>query len=295
MIRRVVLTIIACSVAALAAAAVPATTEVPAESPQARAARYYAEGLELPLMQLRRGALLLQICLRRLRTACSKQQRELAAKNHTLVLLDELTLFAPSRDADPAAGLTRAADLKQSIAATSDALLREANAYDRQLLARYGAALNTCPGDYDLETYNRSLDALTSVELREFQGMTEPDYASALIAIGETKAEAMKKLRDLPAADCTAIAELGQLMMELMNFKLQPWTHEERRIAEQYRPLDFNAPPKPPTDDAPPVGLAHSVAGNFITVVATELQLKAFPATAPRIKAIAEAEGIHEN
>jgi hypothetical protein len=286
MILRAVLVIIACSVAALASA------EVLPENARARAARYYANGLEQPLMQLRRGALLLQACTGRLRSACSKEQRGLASKNHTIALLDELTLFPQRPAEDPAAGVKRPVQLRERISVTSDALLREANAYDRQTIARYGAALQTCPGDYDVERYDRLLDALTSVELREFQGLTEPRYADALIVMGIAKKHELETLRALPTGDCAAILDVGHLLMELMDSKLKPWMHEDPRIANQDRQFDFNAALKPPPEDAPPPGLAHSVAGNFITVVATELQLRAFPETAPRIKSIADAEGL---
>ena len=140
MVRRTALTIIACTAAALAAADAPAPSP---ESPRTRAAHYYAAGLERPLMQLRRGALLSQACTTRLRSACTKEQRAFAAKNHTLALLDELTLFPQRPAEDPLAGVRRAADLRDEMAATSAALLAEANAYDRQLLVRYGAALRT--------------------------------------------------------------------------------------------------------------------------------------------------------
>lgn len=282
MILRVLLTIIACSVTLAAAT----------ETPQARAARYYAAGLELPLLQLRHGAQLLRTCATRLRAACSKQQRELAAKNRTLALLNELSLFPRPTDAD-SADLKRAADLRQRIQDTSDALLQDANVYDRLLLVRYGAALETCPGDYDLATYNQTLEKLTSAELREFQGVAEPDVANVITAMNQARREEAERLRSLPPEDCAAVVDVGQLLMELMTSKLEPWTHADRRIADQDRRLQFDATPKPPRDDTLPPGLANSVAGNFITVVATELQLKVFPETAPRIKAIAEAEGFH--
>jgi hypothetical protein len=283
MILRAVLVIIACSAAA------PAPAEGPAETARARAARYYADGLQQPLLQLRRGVLLLQTCATRLRSACSKEQRTLAARNHTIALLDELTLFPERPAEDPAAGVQRPAQLREKISVTSDALLRESNAYDRQIIVRYGAALNTCPGDYEVERYSRLLDALTSLELREFQGLAEPDYAEALVAMGTAEKREAQALRALSPDDCAEILAVGQLLMELMDSKLQPWAHADR--GDQNRTFDFDAARKPPQKDAPPPGLAHSIAGNFITVVATELQLRAFPETASRIKAIAEVEG----
>jgi hypothetical protein len=277
------------------ALALGATAAHAADTAQARAARYYADGLEHPLMQLRRGALLMQACATRLHGACSKEQRTLAANNHTIALLDELTLFPQRPSDDPTAGVKRAVDLRQKIAATSTALLTDASTYDRLILVRYAAALGTCPGDYDAQQYRHSLDALTAAELRDFQGVAELDYAPALTAMGIAEQQVADALRAMPPEDCAAILDVGQLLMELMNSKLEPWTHDKRRMANQYRPFDFSATLQPTRDDAPPPGLAHSVTGNFIAVVATELQLKVFPETAPRIKALAEAEGIGEN
>jgi hypothetical protein len=284
MIFRALLAVIATCAASMAAG------DAPADTAAARAARYYAAGLELPLLQLRRGVLLLQACTARLRSACTKEQRALAARNHTVALLDELTLFPQRPDADPVGGVQRAVDLRERISATSDALLRDANAYDREILARYGAALDTCPGDYEVERYHRLLDALISVELRRFQGVAEPDYAAASIAMRNIRTREAATLRSLPANDCAAILDVGHLLMELMDSKLQPWTRADQRVANPGREFDFDAALKPPPDDAPAPGLVHSITGNFITVVATELQLRAFPESAPRIKAIAEIE-----
>jgi hypothetical protein len=69
------------------------------ETPEARAARFYAAGLEAPLLELRKGAMLVDTCTHRLRSACSKEQRALASKSQTLTLLDALTLF-PQRPAE---------------------------------------------------------------------------------------------------------------------------------------------------------------------------------------------------
>lgn len=257
---------------------------------KAGAARFYAAGLETPLLELRRGAMLLETCTTRLRRACSKEQRRLAAANHTLALLDELTLF-PQRPVDTNA--KSAGELKTGITAAGAALLRTAGVYDRLLIARYGAVLQVCPGDADPKQ-RAALDALTAVDLRQFQALDGADFDAAIHEIADAEARAVETLRAMPAADCDAALTLGQLLMEMINGKLEPWTHVERRMASAYRPYDFDAALKPPPVDAPTRDVAISVAGNFVTLVATELQLTVFPETAPRIKAIAEAEGIHE-
>lgn len=282
------LPIIACS--ALLATSAAAQS---ADTPRTRAAKFYAAGLEEPLMELRRGALLIQSCAKRLRGACTKEQRELSAKSRTVMLLDALTLF-PARPDDPTADVARAADLKQRIAESGTRLMRAAGEYDRALIARYGAALRVCPGDSGAGT-RESLDALTTVDLRQFQGLEGADYDAARAAIASLETEATATLRAWPAEDCDAALTAGLLLMEMINAKLEPWTLENRRLAEANRTFDFNAPPPKPVSAEPPTrDVALSVAGNFVTLVATELQLRVFPETGPRIKAIAEAEGIRE-
>ena len=286
MIERRVLMIITCSV--LAASSAVASDD---ESPRVRAARYYATGIETPLLELRRGAILARICATRLQRACSKEQRRLAARSRSLELLDELTLFAQRPREDVSA--SNSVDLKRRIAETGAALVRSAGEYDRQLMARYGAALRVCPGDFG-PRYRESLDALAVDDLRRFQGLEGPELDAARAALIAAEAEAADTLRRLPTPDCEAVLTLGQLLMEMMNAKLEPWTRDNRRAGGGDPRFDFDAAREPPVDDAPTREVAVSVAGNFVTVVATELQLTVFPETAPRIKAIAEAEGIRE-
>jgi len=288
MIIRFVLPIIACcSLTAIAAAQ-------SGDTPAIRAARFYAAGLERPLLELRTGAELLQICTTRLRRACSKEQRRLAAGTRTLTLLDELTLF-PQRPASDAVAAADAAELKHKIGVAGAALMRAAGEYDAALISRYAAALRVCPGDLG-PRHRESLDALTAVDLRQFRALDGADFDRARDEITAMEAGATDALRTLPPEDCDAILTLGQLVMEMLNGKLEPWTHENRRVANANPRFDFNAAQRPerPVDDSPTRDVALSIAGNFVTVVATELQLRVFPETAPRIKAIAEAEGIYE-
>jgi hypothetical protein len=286
MIERRALLIIACSTL-MAASAVA----VPDESPRVRAARYYAAGIETPLLELRRGALLVQTCATRLRRACSKEQRRLAGSTGSLALLDELTLFPQRPTGDVSA--KNMEELKQRMAEARAALMRSAGDYDRQLMARYGAALRVCPGDFG-PRYRESLDALAAADMRWFQELEGPDIDAARAALGTAESAAADELRKLPAPDCEAALILGQLLMEMMNAKLEPWTHDNRRAGGVDPQFDFDAARKPPADDTPTRDVAVSIAGNFVTVVATELQLTVFPETGPRIKAIAEAEGIRE-
>lgn len=262
----------------------------------ASAARFYAAGLETPLLELRRGALLLETCTTRMRRACSKEQRRLASTHRAVSLLDELTLFPQRTSGDVPA--QNAAELKQQIVASGTALMHAASDYDLVLFARYGAALRVCTGDSGAG-YREPLDALITVDLRQFLGLDGAEFDRARDTITAQETQAADALRALPPAGCEAVLTVGLLLMEFMNGKLEPWTHENQRQAMTDPRFEFNAaakPVKPPVGDiAPTRDLAISVAGNFVTLVATELQLRVFPDTGPRIKAIAEAAGIFEN
>lgn len=290
MAARLALIIIACCAVTTAVRA----AEPAADTPRIRAAKYFAAGLEQPLLEMRKAAQLLQACATRLRKACSREQRRLAASNRTISLLDALTLFPQRPAEDAAAGVTKAAELEERIGAASADLTRAANDYDRLLLARYAAALRTCPGETD--TAHResleALEALTIVDLRDFQGLDGADYDRARQALTSAEAQAAETLRGMPAEDCSAALTVGQLLMELMNGKLQPWTREDRRVANVDREFDFNAALRPKHDEAPTHEVAASIAGNFVTVVATELQLAVYPESAARIKAIGDEAGI---
>jgi len=187
--------------------------------------------------------------------------------------------------------VTRAALLKERIADAGASLLRAAGEYDRTLIARYGAALRVCPGDSGIR-YRESLEALAVTDLRQFQGLDGAAYDAARASISDAEAEAAEILRKVPAGDCDAVLTAGQLLMEMMNAKLEPWTRENARVGNARPEFDFNAARKPPPDATPTRDVAVSIAGNFVTLVATELQLQVFPDTAARIKAIAVAEGI---
>lgn len=264
--------------------------------PMASAARFYAAGLETPLLELRRGALLIDTCTTRMRRACSKEQRQLAPTHRATSLLDELTLFPQRTSGDVPA--QNATELKQQIAASGTALMRAAGDYDLVLFARYGAALRACTGDGGAG-YREPLDALIAVDLRQFLGLDGEEFDHARDTITAQEAKAADTLRALPPADCEAVLTVGLLLMEFMNGKLEPWTHENQRQAKTDPRFDFNTVVKsvkpPPGEVAPTRDLAISIAGNFVTLVATELQLRVFPETGPRIKAIAEAQGIFEH
>jgi hypothetical protein len=250
-------------------------------------ARYYAAGLELPLLELRRGAMLLDACASRLKRACSKQQRTLAANSRTLTLLDELTLF-PQRPADDVAvGITKARDLKERIASTSDTLWREATAYDRSLLARYGATLRACP-DQAAAGQRASLDELIRLNLTGFQALAGDELARATEDITRHESAIAAELQRGPAEHCAAARDLGEYLMQLMYAKLQRWNGEDAFVANESPSFDFRQPVKPTVVEPPSLEVSRAIAGNFVSVVATELQISAHPDSESRIKAIAD-------
>jgi hypothetical protein len=211
-----------------------------------------------------------------------------------LALLDALTLFPQRLDADPVASVAKPKDLRQKIQGTSAALLQAAGEYDARLFARYGATLAACPYETPT-TYSQSLEMLVQLDLGSFQALG-PDVPSATTRIAEETAALAEKWRQSPVEDCLAARQVGENLMELMAFKLQPWSVET--AAGSGSEFNFDQPKK----DAPRAKspeqdreLAHAVAGNYVAVVATELQLLVFPETAPRIKELAEAEGIFDH
>ncbi len=260
---------------------------------EARAARFYAEGLEAPLLQLRAGALLVQACQGRLRRGCGKDQVDLAADGRLIALLDALTLFPQRLDSDPAASAMKPKDLQRKMLDTSAALLRTAGDYDAKVFARYGAAMTVCP-DEDLNSFETWLEEVMRLELHSFRALDAQAATDVTRAIAEEKSALAKSLSQAPKEDCLAARKLGEYLVQLMAFKLQPWRNPGDAAAS--RP-DFNfahpkkedARPRTPKEDR---DLAHAVAGNFISVVATELQLQVFPETEARIKALTDQAGV---
>ena len=263
------------------------------ESPDVRAARYYAEGLDKPLLQVRAGAVLIQACADRLQKACTPDQRKAAAGASALTLLDQLTLFPQRPSEDPTVGISRRRDLEKKMSETSAALMREAGAFDRELFARVGAALEVCAPDEEGPDYLTALEAMKLVNYAGFQGMPAADIAKMLIDETGREEALAEKMRAAPREDCIAARKLGEYFLELMNSKLKPW-NEPEPPATPPREFDFDRPKAAPEKEVPKPDdreLAHTVAGNFVTVVATELQLIVHPESEARIKALAEAQG----
>ena len=102
-------------------------------------------------------------------------------------------------------------------------------------------------------------------------------------------------MRAAPREDCEAARRLGEYLMQLMNAKLRPWQEEMHAATNTRRVFDFDQPTRAPEevkDDAWRARdreLAHAVAGNFVSVVATELQVAVYPESETPLKEMTEA------
>lgn len=265
-----------------------------ADDAATRAAHYYAEGLEKPLLQLRAGGQLIEACGKRLRKFCSAEQRKLASGFSILTLLDALTLFPQRLSADPTAGITSARAFADQVRATSEALLRDSSEYDQELFARVQATLVVCPAG-DGPDYLLGLQSLKLVHYAGFQALPAEKVERILID-GTRREEALhEKVRAWPREDCEAARRLGEYLMELMNSKLSPWQKGVEAPVNPAQEFNFDNPVKPPVEvkdaawHARDRELAHSVAGNFVSVVATELQITAHPESETPLKEMADA------
>jgi hypothetical protein len=138
-----------------------------------------------------------------------------------------------------------------------------------------------------------ALEAMKLVNYAGFQGVPAADIAKMLIDETGREEILIERMRQAPRQDCLAARKLGEYLLELMNSKLKPW-NELEQPATPPREFDFDKPKAAPEKDAAKPDdreLAHAVAGNFVTVVATELQLIVHPESEARIKALAEAQG----
>jgi len=263
MIVRLAFLIFACAATAAAAG----------ETAEVRAARFYAAGLELPLLQIRNGVTLVQACSGRLRRGCDGKQRELAANNRTLLLLDELTLFPQRLTGNPATAIRKPRELQQKIGEASAELLRAASDYE------------------DVTRFHESLDELVRLDLAGFQALAGEEVTKAREIIARDAETLAASLRQSPE-DCVAARRLGEYLMQLMDSKLQPWSGENKRVENAPNAFQFGTPKVvEPTDSEKrrqDRELAHAVAGNFVTVIATELQLTVFPESESRISEIAD-------
>jgi hypothetical protein len=240
-----------CALIALLAGGAPIARSSDTDELAARAAHYYADGLEAPLLKVRAGAAIIETCRQRFRSKCSKWHREAADKaRFTLEYLDALTLFPQRLASDPAAPLTQYADVVIALDTVNDDILKAAREYDHALFVRYDTTLRACPPD-NLAQYRESLTALEQLDVRAFG----PADGSAAVP-------------DISPEDCAATRDFGELLMTMMSAKLEPW----RRGA----------------DAVPGAEATRSIANEFLFEVATELEVTVHPDSRPTFNAIAQ-------
>ncbi len=231
------------------------------------AARYYATGLQEPLLQIRAGSQIVTTCQSRFRSKCSKRHREAAARaGLTLEYLDALTLFPGRPASDPTAPLGKYTQVVTALDETNEAILRDASNYDRALFARYGAALSACPPDNPNE-YRAALLSLEHSHLRMFGVDSDDKRARALQSIADEEAALAKNFSDLTPEDCMAARQLGELLMTMISAKLVHWS------------VEATSSPNP---DA-----TRGIANEFLFQAATELELIVNPAKRERLETIA--------
>lgn len=234
----------------------------------ARAARYYAFGLQAPLLEIRAGAQIVAACHRRFRAQCSGQHREAGDRARlALEYLDALTLFPERSPANPAANLKKYADVVAALDATHESILHAALEYDRALFARYGAALNACPPGNPAE-YRQSLELLELLDLRMF-GVNLYEHATVLMAITDEESRLGATFNEMvPAQDCVATRQLGELLLTMLAAKLAPWSGEPK--------------------DAPDADATRAIAHEFLFQAATELELIVNPESRGKFDAFAQ-------
>jgi hypothetical protein len=244
------------------------TTEAADADPAAgaRAARYYSEGLQAPLLQLRAGAQIVETCRRRFRAECSERHRLAAGKAlHVLEYLDALTLFPERLDSDPAAALKTYEDEVEVLDDVNDSILRAAALYDRGLFARYEATLGECPPE-NLAAYEESLATLDQRDFEIFQVRALANSRYTELAT-TPKQSAQKIAAPGSPEDCVAARDLGELLMTMMKAKLTPWDR--------------------PANVQPDAEATRSIANEFLFEVATELETLVNPASSGKIRDIA--------
>jgi hypothetical protein len=224
-----------------------------ADTLAADAARYYANGLQAPLLQIRTGAVIVETCKKRLRSSCSKRHRLAADKApYTIEYLDALTLFPRRLTSDPSATLRKYADVVGALDAVNAEVIRAARDYDRALFDRYRATLQACPPE-NLAQYHESLDALEQLDVRAFGAAAPSSVENSPPATTDA---------------CAAARDFGELLMTMMSAKLEPW----RRGA----------------DALPDPEATRSIANQFLFEVATELQVTVDPDSRSTFDAIAQ-------
>jgi hypothetical protein len=255
--------------ALLAAGAAPMALGTESSGVAERAARYYATGLQQPLLQVRAGSQIIATCQGRFRAKCSKRHRAAARRaGVTLEFLDALTLFPERPATDPTAKLARYPDLIAALDQVNESIMRAAGEYDHALFARYGATLSACPPE-NLQEYRASLLSLAHQDFRMFGLDSDDQRARVLLSIADQETSLAQILGNAASPeDCVAARQLGELLMTMMSAKLAPWS------------LQAGA--------APDADAARGIANEFLFQAATDLELIVNPAARERLETIAQ-------
>lgn len=252
---------IACGLFGLPALA--ASDPVASSPEELRAAKFHAEGLEVPLGYLREGAQLILACNVRFATECSDAQRQ-AADSKLLRTLDLITHIPTkaSRVVVPAGH----PEFLSALRMVSDDIVHETLEYDRKLLARFGAALRVCPPG-DANEYRAYLAQMKELVFRTFGQFDDVTYARALASIdAEEVALAESFRREWTPAECTAAGDLGNVLMQHLYERLVPWNTEGE---------------KPVGRDA-----MRGAAGGFLIGAALELEKRFRPEMKSELRAL---------
>jgi hypothetical protein len=255
--------------ALLAAGAAPFAPAAESSGSAERAARYYAAGLQQPLLQIRAGSQIVATCQGRFRAKCSKRHREAARRaGVTLEYLDSLTLFPERPATDPTAKLARYPDLIAALDQVNESIMRAAGEYDHALFSRYGATLSACPPE-NLQEFRASLLSLAHQDFRMFGLESDDQRARVLQSIADQETSLAQTFDNAVSPDdCLAARQLGELLMTMMSAKLAPWS--------------------PQAGAAPDPDATRGITNEFLFQAATELELIVNPATRERLETIAQ-------
>jgi hypothetical protein len=258
--------------ALLAAGAAPLALGTESSGPAERAARYYAAGLQQPLLQVREGSQIVATCQGRFRAKCSKRHREAAKRaGVTLEYLDALTLFPERPATDPTARLARYSDLIAALDQVNESIMRAAAEYDHALFARYGATLSACPPE-NLHEFRASVLSLAHQDFRMFGLESDDQRARVLQSIAAQETALAQTFGDAASPDdCVAARQLGELLMTMMSAKLAPWDQQ--------------------AGAAPDPDATRGIANEFLFQAATDLELIVNPAKREQLETIAQRMG----
>jgi hypothetical protein len=214
------LTAIACLCLALPCAA---AADAKAEQ-KARIARYYAADLEPALLAVRIGIMIVSQCADRFASECTDGQKGAAAdKASKFAILDLLTLFPTRVDLKFDDPDRTYAQMRETLSAMTDEVLKLAANWDLLLFARYGATLRACPPP-DAADWRRDVAIFQGAEFTHFRLLSDREREDeiARMVIEELRLRDVIKKEWTPD-ECTAAQETGVKLLEHLYGKLQPW------------------------------------------------------------------------